>query len=156
MSGNRSRFGGASRTAALMLMAAVLAACAPLSPQPAPEPDPAPPPAEEVTAPASSAVLALLDRSEGFMAAGDHDSAAASLERALRLDPQNAELWHRLARVRFAQADWAAAESLALRSVGLDATGALRRENWRLVADARRRMDDEPGAREAEARLRPG
>ncbi len=141
------------RACVLFSMALVVTACAPLAPQPAPSADPDP---VAVPAPPPPAVVALMDRSDGQLDEGDHDAAAASLERALRLDPQNAELWHRLARVRFAQADWSAAETLAMRSIGLDVAGSLRRDNWQLIAAARRQAGDENGAREAEARLRPG
>lgn len=141
------------RACVVVCMALVVAACAPLAPAPTPAPDPGP---GAAPAPPPPAVVALMDRSDGQLREGDHDAAAASLERALRLDPQNAELWHRLAQVRFAQADWPAAETLAMRSIGLDASGTLRRENWQLIAAARRQSGDESGAREAEARLRPG
>ena len=45
-------------------------------------------------------VVALLDEAEAKMQSGDHATAAVTLERALRLEPKNAKLWHRLATVR--------------------------------------------------------
>ena len=71
-------------------------------------------------------------------AAGRLPSAAASLERALRIEPRNPRLWQQLARVRLQQADYAQAESLAARSnsyAGNDA--ALRGENQRIIDEAR-------------------
>ncbi|MCC5884959.1 MAG: tetratricopeptide repeat protein [Gammaproteobacteria bacterium] len=139
------------------LLAAVslwLAACAPLAPEPPVEPQPEAP--EAVEAPLPPALLALVDRAAEFSAAGDHDDAAAALERALRLSPEEPGLWHRLAAVRLAQGDWGAAEAMAQRSLDRDERGVWRRANWRLIAEARRQAGDRAGAREAEARLRAG
>lgn len=142
------------RLAALAWVSLWLAACAPLAPEPDPEPQPEAP--EVVATPLSPALLALLDRAAEFEAAGELDDAAAVLERALRLAPEEPELWHRLAVVRLAEGDWGAAEAMALRSLDRDQTGAWRRANWRLISEARRRAGDGEGAREAEARWRPG
>jgi hypothetical protein len=49
----------------------------------------------------------LLDTAEQRASAGHLDSAAATLERALRLEPQNPLLWHRLARLRLQQGQFA-------------------------------------------------
>jgi Tfp pilus assembly protein PilF len=70
--------------------------------------------------------------------AGRLSNAAASLERALRIEPRNPRLWHELARVRLKQGQYAQAESMAARSnawAGSDST--LREENQRLIEQAR-------------------
>ncbi|MBV9191111.1 MAG: tetratricopeptide repeat protein [Betaproteobacteria bacterium] len=72
------------------------------------------------------------------VAAGKLPSAAASLERALRIEPRNPRLWQQLARVRLQQGDFAQAENLAARSnsfAGSDTT--LRAENQRIIEEAR-------------------
>lgn len=149
--------GGRHRFRARWLLLAIgtlwLSACAQLAPEPA-EPEPEAP--ELAEAPLPPALLALVDRAAEFSAAGDHDDAAAALERALRLSPEEPGLWHRLAAVRLAQGDWGAAEAMAQRSLERDETGIWRRANWRLIAEARRQAGDRDGAREAEARLRAG
>ena len=64
--------------------------------------------------------------------------AAASLERALRIEPRNPRLWHELAVIRLRQADYGQAESLAARSntyAGADAE--LRAANQKVISDAR-------------------
>lgn len=149
------------RIGLLLCTALILAACTPMAPEPEPPPDVAPlplPPADPEPAPPvrAPAVLALMDRADGLAEQGDQEAASAALERALRLAPEDPELWHRLAALRLAQTDWAAAEALALRSLGLDDGGRWRQQNWRLIAAARRGAGDRDGAREAEARLRPG
>ncbi|MDQ5849966.1 MAG: tetratricopeptide repeat protein [Pseudomonadota bacterium] len=70
--------------------------------------------------------------------AGRLANAAASLERALRIEPRNPRLWQELARVRLKQGEYAQVESLAARSntwAGSDER--LRAENLRLIEAAR-------------------
>ncbi len=109
----------------------------------------------EPPAPAASenpAVVALLDDARGRPAARPGD-AAASLERALRIEPRNPRLWQELARVRLSEGDFAQAESLAARANTWSGTdNRLRAENWRIIAESRSRRGDEPGAKAAVAR----
>jgi Flp pilus assembly protein TadD len=126
----------------------VLAGCAsqpekPQEPGPAPAPEaqqlPAPPP-ERLPPPRAetTAVAGLMESARADTAAGRLPNAAATLERALRIEPRNARLWHDLAQVRFRQRDYAQAESLAARSNTLAANDAeLRAANQRLIDDAR-------------------
>ena len=53
--------------------------------------------------PAGDAVIALLERAETYHQSGDISNEAATIERALRIDPNNAHLWNRLATVRLDQ-----------------------------------------------------
>ena len=100
-------------------------------------------------------MVALLDRAEHYRRLGDTDAASATLERALRIDPRNARLWHRLAAIRLQQGRAAQAEQLALKSNALSAGDRdLRASNWALVARARWARDDAEGAREAERKAR--
>jgi len=124
--------------------------------QPVPErapqaPVPAPPPAVN----GGDAVVALLQQAEGYRRSGDINNQAATIERALRIDPNNATLWSRLAAVRFEQGQPAQAEQLALKSNTL-ARGdtALLARNWQLVARARWSANDAAGARVAEQKAR--
>ena len=83
-------------------------------------------------------------------AAGKLSNAAASIERALRIEPRNPRLWQELARVRLQQGQFTQAESVAARSnsfAGNDS--ALRAENWRLIAQSREARGDDDGARAA-------
>jgi len=71
-------------------------------------------------------------------ASGRLVQAAATLERALRIEPRNPRLWHELARVRLRQGDTAQAANLAARSnsfAGNDA--ALRSANQSIIDQAR-------------------
>lgn len=96
------------------------------------------------------AVVALLDEADSRHTEGDPDAAAEALERALRIEPRNARLWQRLARVRLDQGAADQAEQLALKSNALaGADYRLRAENWRIVARARSLRGDWGGARSA-------
>ncbi len=70
-------------------------------------------------APPNTAVLALLDNAKQQSRSGKLDAAAAALERALRIDPRNADIWYRLAAVRLQQGQFGQAASLAAKSMNL-------------------------------------
>ena len=114
----------------------LVGACSTAPTPPAPvEPAPPPPSAGPRE---NTAVAGLMESARTDAAAGRLPSAAASLERALRIEPRNPRLWQQLARVRLQQGDFAQAESLAARSnsyAGGDST--LRAENQRIVDEAR-------------------
>ena len=82
-----------------------LAACAtaPEGP-PGGQPEPVPPTAEPAPPPVSRsenvAVAGLMESARADAAAGKLSTAAASIERALRIEPRNPRLWQELGRVR--------------------------------------------------------
>ena len=136
-----------------LLLLLVLAGCAAQTPAPVEQPprpsEVAPPPLRPAVR-ESTAIASLMDNARQDAAAGRLANAAASLERALRIEPRNPRLWSELARVRFQQRDYAQAESTALRSeswAGKD--NLLRADNWRLIAAARDARGDADGARQA-------
>lgn len=102
----------------------------PIEARPLPEAKPAP--KENV------AVAGLMESARSDAAAGRFPNAAASLERALRLEPRNPRLWQELARVRLKQGDFVQAENLAARSNSYaGADSGLRAENARIIEQAR-------------------
>ena len=101
------------------------------------------------------AVVALLDQAEQQANAGELEPAAASLERAIRIDPRNPVLWYHLATVRLSQGESSQAEQLAVKSNSLAAGNYTQQvRNWRLIAQARREQNDTKGAAAAERRAR--
>ena len=136
------------------LLLVLLAGCAAgPGPEPSPgEPAGLPPVAEPPPAPKENVAIAgLMENARADAAAGRLPNAAASLERALRIEPRNPRLWQELARVRFQQSDYAQAESLAQRSnTWSGGDNRLRADNWRLIAQSRQARGDADGARKAE------
>lgn len=65
------------------------------------------------------AVYALAQRAEGLSEQGDGALAVANLERALRIEPSNPWLWHRLASLHLEQGDLGQAQATAKRSNSL-------------------------------------
>lgn len=105
----------------------------------------------------NSAVIALLSAAQSQQQAGNFEQAAAALERALRLEPRDAMLWHRLAQVRLSQGQWGSAIELAAKSNSL-AGGKrdLQTSNWLVIAEAKERQGDREGAQAARARMGAG
>ena len=134
--------------AALLLIAGCATPPAPTpeeTPAETPPLAPAPPPHKE-----SVAIAGLMETARADAAAGNLAAAAASIERALRIEPRNPRLWHELARVRLKQGQYAQAENVAARSNSLAGEDrALRAENWRLIAESRRARGDSEGAKAA-------
>jgi tetratricopeptide (TPR) repeat protein len=105
--------------------------------------------------PTNGAVLALLERADEFQRTGEAGQEAATIERALRIEPNNAALWHRLAAARLQQGQPQQAEQLALKSNSLSGGDKrLQALNWALVAEARWVTNDPDGASLAEEKMR--
>lgn len=103
-------------------------------PPPAPTVTPAIKPPSSVTPPAvtpppSTVVVrpfvlkpplnSLVDEAQALAQAGHLDAAAATLDRAVRIDPKNALLWIELAKLRLSENDPAQAEALARKAIAL-------------------------------------
>jgi len=99
-----------------------------------------PPSALPLAASGNAPVQALLKQAEAQRAAGDLVSAAATLERGMRIEPRNPFLWNRLARIRLQQGQFGQADSLAAKSNTLAGNlPALMGDNQRIIAEARRK-----------------
>lgn len=156
------------RWAGLALLAAALAACAPLPDRPTRPPSrpsqmPAPEPydeddlaawprsAEEVSGPA---VLNLLEQAQAALAEGRGEQAIASLEVALDIDPRNPFVWQQLARAHLQQRLPDQAENQAQRSNSFARGNPfIEIENWRTIAAARQVRGDLDGVRQARERV---
>ncbi len=95
-------------------------------------------PAPPTQTTATGSLVALADKQA---AAGDYASAAAQLERALRIRPQDPVLWQKLAWLRLQNGDFDQAATLASRSDSLAGNNAaVREQNRRIVELARARQ----------------
>jgi Tfp pilus assembly protein PilF len=89
----------------------------------------------------------LLNTASAQSRAGDYPRAAATLERAIAIEPNNAWLWHRLADTRIREGRLQQAAELAAKSNALaSADRSLQAQNWKLIAEVRRRQGDSNGA----------
>lgn len=101
---------------------------------------PGPPMYSNESVSTSRTVLALLDQASRQVNAGSPEKAAAILERALRIEPRNARLWHRLAVIRYQQGQYTQAESLAAKSSTLaQGDWHLKQKNAELIEQVRQR-----------------
>lgn len=129
-----------TRITALLLLVLSLPACAPL---PVSRDEPAerdstgavtPDDRDSAAAPAPSAVLLQQARSQ--LAEGEYPAAAASLERAIRIEPNNPWLYLELARVHFASGNLQQARAQARRASSLAGSDdAARRAAEQLLSD---------------------
>lgn len=86
---------------------------------------------------------------------GKYTSAAATLERALRISPRDAKLWQQLAEVRLQQKKWRLAVNMAAKSNALASLQPpLQRKNWLIMAKAYRALGQTAKAKAAMQRAR--
>lgn len=88
-----------------------------------------------------------------LLARGDFDAASATLDRALRIEPNNPLLWIELGRVRLGERDLHQAEGCGRKALAL-ASGdhGAQRQAGRLLADALRAAGRNQEALEVESR----
>ncbi len=104
----------------------------------------------ESVASGSAAVSALVMAANEDSQAGKMDSAVATMERAIRLEPRNPTLLYKLAVLRLQQSKPAQAEDLAKKAALLASKDAqLKKHSWLLIARAREMQHDAAGAQEA-------
>lgn len=106
---------------------------------------------QALTAPVQS----LLTTAQQQRAQGDLNGAASSLERALRIAPQEPQVLYRLSEIRLMQGDAAQSEQLAQRGLTYSSgRPALQAGLWDLIAEAREKQGNTAGAAEARQKSR--
>ncbi len=153
--------------AAALVLALMLAGCAGMrTGEPETEPEAEAPSEERQRSPMSGkgtvrhevdnrAVAMLWDEAEQSRREGNLESAVSSLERAVKLAPEDPVLWSRLSELRFRQDRFAEAENLAAKSNSLAGDQRmLRFRNWLIIAEARAQRGDAEGAEQARAEAR--
>jgi tetratricopeptide (TPR) repeat protein len=158
---------------ALTLVALLLGGCVAPQPQPG-QPNPAARPTEPPVAPGPSpygyrddsgyarsaeevsgpAVINLLSRARGDLAAGRTDQAVASLETALRIEKRNPFVWQQLAAAHLQGQQPEDAEIVAQRSNSFARGNPyIEIENWRVIEKARSALGDRAGAEQAHEKV---
>jgi predicted Zn-dependent protease len=114
---------------------------------PIPEP-PRPPPKQFKLSPATNALVQQAHTQEK---AGALVPAAATIERALRIEPENPLLWIELGQIRLSENNAAQADSMGHKALAL-ATGdpQAQASSWRLIAESLRLLGRNPEAAEAD------
>ena len=100
-----------------------------------------------------AASKALVSQAESQSASGNYAVAAGTVERALRIEPDNPLLWIEMAKIRLAENNYLQAENLARKGLSR-ATGDARAQAsaWKIVADAYRGRGRVAEARDADER----
>jgi tetratricopeptide (TPR) repeat protein len=122
------------------------------TPEPVPESQPTPPPVvrEPTLSPASRALVA---QAQAQIAAKNLPLAAATIERALRVEPGNPLLWIELAKVRQAESNYQQAENMARKALSMSINAPRAQSSaWRLIADSYRARGKNVEARDAQSR----
>ena len=98
----------------------------------------------------SPASKALVSQAQAQRKKGDLPGAAGSLDRALRIEPNNPLLWIEMGRLRMDQRNFAQAESMGRKALSM-AVGDNRTQAaaWQLIADSLRARGKNPQAQEA-------
>lgn len=121
------------------------------------QPPPAPPSIPEQPRPPpkqfhlSAATAALVAQAHKQEAAAAYEPAAATIERALRIEPENPLLWIELGQVRLSENNATQANGMGRKALAL-ATGDAQAQSaaWHLIADTLRAQDRNQEAAEAD------
>lgn len=99
------------------------------------------------------AVKELLKQAQEAETAGDFDTAAVAIERALRIQPRDPELLQQMAEIQLQKKDYQQALNFASRSYDAGPrVGELCNRNWRTMSVAQSALGDRRSASMAEAR----
>jgi predicted Zn-dependent protease len=100
-----------------------------------------------------AAASALVTQAHAQLGGGDTAQAAATLERALRIEPENPLVWIELGRVRLAESNPAQADAMARKALALASGDAAAQSSaWRLIADSQRARGNNSAAADADRR----
>jgi len=117
------------------------------------------PPAEPLPAPSTrsytlgTAATALVNQAHAQLAGKNFMLAASTIERALRIEPNNPLLWLEYAQVRYSEQNYSQAESMARKALML-ANGDPRAQGnaWRMIANTLRAQEKNNEAQQADAK----
>jgi tetratricopeptide (TPR) repeat protein len=130
----------------------------PVETRPAPPPEQpteeAPPPAPVVREPVlSAASRALVSQAQIQLQSKNYPVAASSIERALRIEPDNPLLWIELGKVRQAEGNYVQAENMGRKAASMSVnTPKANASAWALIAESLRARGKNQEAQEASLR----
>lgn len=97
----------------------------------------------------SVASSSLVAAAQAQVKAKNYPAAAASIERALRIEPGNPLLWIELGKVRYAEGNHVQAENMGRRAASLSKAPQASSTAWKLIADSLRARGKTREAQEA-------
>lgn len=127
----------------------------PVETRPAPPPEQPteqpPPPAPIVREPVlSAASRALVSQAQIQLQSKNYPVAASSIERALRIEPDNPLLWVELGKVRQAEGNYVQAENMGRKAASMSVNAPKANSAaWTLIAESLRARGRNPEAQEA-------
>ncbi|WP_161810283.1 tetratricopeptide repeat protein [Steroidobacter agaridevorans] len=127
----------------------------PVETRPAPAPEPPveqpPPPAPVVREPVlSAASRALVSQAQIQLQSKNYPVAASSIERALRIEPDNPLLWIELGKVRQAEGNYVQAENMGRKAASMSVNAPRANSSaWTLIAESLRARGKNSEAQEA-------
>lgn len=105
---------------------------------------------EPVLSPASRA---LVGQAQTQLASKNFAVAASSIERALRIEPDNSLLWIELGKVRQAEGNYVQAENMGRKALSMAANAPRAQSSaWSLIAESYRARGKNTEARDAQMR----
>lgn len=116
--------------------------------------EPQPLPAPVVREPTlGAASRALVNQAQAQVNTRNYPVAVASIERALRIEPDNPLLWIELGKVRLAEGNYVQAENTGRKALTLAANAPRAQSSaWRLVAESYRARGQNTQAQEAQSK----
>jgi tetratricopeptide (TPR) repeat protein len=119
-----------------------------VAPRPAPQPPYAPPARQFRLGPAATALVA---QAHAQAKSGEYPAAGATLERALRIEPDDPLIWIELGRLQLDQHDPGQADGMGRKALALaEADPSAQAAAYRLIADALRAQGRNPEAVDAD------
>lgn len=97
----------------------------------------------------SPAVKTLMNSARADIAIGRSRSAISKLERGLRIEPQNGQLWHMLAKAHYSNSAYLHSISIAKKSNSNTNDPVLINQNWQLIKKAGERSGNASAIKEA-------
>jgi len=97
----------------------------------------------------SPAVKSLMIQARADIELGKSRSAMSSLERGLRIEPQNPKLWNMLAKAHFEQSEYQQSISMAKKSIRYSNDDNFIAQNWQLIKKAGEKSGDMTAVKEA-------
>lgn len=97
----------------------------------------------------SPAVKTLMTSARADIAIGRSRSAISKLERGLRIEPENAQLWHMLAKAHYSNSAYLHSISIAKKSNSNTNDSDLINQNWQLIKQAGERSGNASAIKEA-------